>query len=455
MESIKVKVTRGNEYKAFHNSQMSFYVAWNELIDNSIDNGATKVEFTQETKSITIHDNGSGIMFDADAVDKVLGFYQSRNGNDPKKIGQYGIGLKEASMKLGKGILIMSKHEGSKAMQINVPWQKGVDYVNAVSLDEEIKKGCSIQIFQDDTDAFIQPPTKTSFMYYSRLIKTGKLSIIDINGNLYEPEIDPLFDGKPEIIKGIEIDSGKFDIKIGILKKEMKKQSGIYVYSVENQRYYHYRQQVINDVKITDGLYVEIGLYNVKDDWTADKNKEGILDVASIMDYLEGHILSKWRSKLYNDKRDDTIDLLEERLNEKYGFKYGKAKRPNRTGEKKKAEPKGTPRKVKIATIVDTNVDGDVMERNYGIKIKGIKITYSSFDPASKYLTISKENKKLTVRLNQANPFMSELIEKTTALKSLVLEHLISIAIRSNKIDLSEIPFYQGNYTDIIMNQDG
>lgn len=452
-----VKIKRGNEFKAFHNADMPYYTAWNELMDNSIDNGATEIRFDFDEESVTIIDNGTGIADNDQAVAEVLHFYESVSKDDITKIGNYGIGLKEATMRLGNGILIRTKAKGSSPIEIDVPWYKGVDEVQYITIDNDIKEGCSIQIYDDTT---VPKPNVNSFRFYDKLVKSGKLTIYDCDGKKYVPVIDPIFEGKTQELQNVSIAGRKCNVKIGILSKTVKSSGGFYVYSVEQLRYYHYGQAVIgNEVSARDRLYVEIGLINAKTDWIADKNKKGILDIDLIAGYLDApRYLGRWRQKLYNDKTNNVVMEIEDKLNESFGLdpveigEEVRKKIEDNNPEKQKGtiEKSNSGKKRKRATKVrEHNIKN--VQRKFKGELKGVKIVVANFSTPHSYLTISYEQKKMIIRINKNNTLMEMLLSKTTDAKKNMLNHLIHIGIQANSIKENELQFKSA--IDIIMCQ--
>ena len=216
MKTGTIKMNRGSEYDSFHyNTGLAYYMAWNELIDNSIDAGATEISFEEGNGSMTITDDGDGIADDEKSMERVIGMYDSPSKGIINKLGEYGIGLKEATMRLGKGIRIKSKAKGYQTIAIDIPWYKlDHDHIDYNTFDNGNQLGTSITIFWDD----IILPNAKSFTHYDKLIEEEKLAIYKPNGELYIPQAKPeIKDSKkwPNLsIKGI-----KFNLEIGLFFK--------------------------------------------------------------------------------------------------------------------------------------------------------------------------------------------------------------------------------------------
>lgn len=94
--------------------------ALEEFIDNSLDAEATEVTIEVGSGSVSVLDNGIGCGNMQAMV--TLG---DRQVNERKKIGRFGIGLKETSMRLGPMLEITSRHEGMR-YKTTPDWQRMV-----------------------------------------------------------------------------------------------------------------------------------------------------------------------------------------------------------------------------------------------------------------------------------------------------------------------------------------
>lgn len=451
METGSVKIERGNEYYSMHNNTALYYfAAYNELIDNAIDNNATEIRFDYTEKSVTIIDNGTGIKDTKQDMERVLRMYKSSNLDNLSKIGQYGVGLKDATMRLGKAITIISKAPGCSVIQIDVPWKDIFDYENDAKFkiisNDEIKQGTSITIWFDNEDTTTPPaPDKRSFKYYDKLVESGKLRIIN-NGVDYIPQSEPTFMIAPQIISNEIFNKKKFDITIGILdSKKSHALSGFYVYSTETLRYFNVHETRLDgDLEARDGLYVCIGLYGTKTDWPVDKNKRGILNIDIVSEYLKIYnIFQKWEQKLYNSKKSDTLESIQNTLSEVFGFNQsaiGEEKRNKNGNNKGTVEPVDSGKERLKATQVREHEWKKVI-RKYGGSINGLSIEECHFNTAYKYLSISKSNYDLVIRLNKENELINQLLLNKTINTKDVLTHLLFIAMQANLINPTEMRF--------------
>ncbi len=449
-EQGKIVIERGNEYYSLHNNiGLEYWMAYNELIDNSIDNNATEIRFEADENSVTIIDNGDGIKDTIEDMRRVLRMYRSSNNGTNNKIGQYGLGLKEATMRLGKGIIIRSRAKDCRPIQIDVPWST-INYDDGATftiLDEDIPVGTSITIFFCETERQPYLPNKYSFKYYDKMILAGKLNIIDAAGEKWIPSIQPEFEGEILQKNNITIQGKQFDLTIGIIKHELirKVRSGFYVYSNETLRYFNFGQTNLSEgVEARDGLYVGIGLHKTKTDWPVDKNKRGIMNIHEIATYLDmSNIISKWQQKIYNTVANDILEKLSREMAPVFGLNakaIGEEKRPNKGENEGTVDPVGSGRKRREAEEVLSH-DAKIVQRRSGGKLRCFEIREGRFIDTNKYLSINIESVNLVVIVNKNNRLIRQLLCKPDALKSEFLTHLVIIAIKANNIPSNQLRY--------------
>jgi hypothetical protein len=446
METGKLNIERGTEYYGWHNnSGMEYFMAYNELIDNSIDNNATEIRFECTENTITIIDNGNGIKDTIEDMQKVLRMYKSDNTENASMIGQYGLGLKEATMRIGKAIVIRSKSEGCRAIEIDVPWYKLKfgEQVDFRYLDNGHEKGTSITIFYADNEPAPPIPTRRSFRYYDRIIKAGKLKIIMVDGNEYIPLPDPVFK-ESEIKEHCFVGGKRYDLEIGILDKSLRNnhKSGFYIYSKDTGRYFNYAQTtVVDDISARDGLFVSIGLHNTKENWKIDKNKRAILNIADIFDFAFQNIIDRWQTKIYKHTTAEFLDEIAKEMADEFGLKakVGKEKRNPRENETGGVKPVGTERERIEAEKVNEDNYGKVSERGGNRKIPYLDIHIATDGlPEWQYLSVQKAN-SLKITLNQRNSFIQSLVKDPDKLAKQMIRTMVSIALNVHKINPNEL----------------
>ena len=452
MKTGRIKLHRGNEFLSFHNNTgLSYYVAWNELIDNSIDAGATEIRFECDNNSITIKDNGCGIKDTIEAMEGVIGMYNSTSKDDINKIGQYGIGLKEATMRLGEAIRIESRASGCNAIAIDIPWEK-VDYENidySIS-DNGHADGTSITIYGDD----VSMPSLKSFEHYDKLIEDEHIIIYKCDGELYRPQVKPLIK-ESKLWSNLSVKGIRFNLEIGLLHDDYLSNTGFNLYPKDKPRYFVRRAKHIgkNNIGIADGLFVNIELI---DGWKPDRNKRDIIDIESIINLIDQNpeYLPRWRQKIQNTTKSKRIQDIEDRLNNLGGFDSDIGQQQRKKGASKGTVKEiGTPRKIKEAESIKPHEYKSVVRRGSN-KIKGYKVDVTPFiNDHSKYGSILIENGRIVIRLNSNNQFIKDTLDKMSEYKYNVIFHLIHIWLTAHDIKKDELQMYNNQVVDLIMMQ--
>lgn len=428
---MEARIIQGPAYPSYHNSSLTVAASWNELIDNCIDNGATDIWIENNGTSSTIKDNGCGIKNTVEDVERFLMFHSGKNKDDESKIGCYGVGFKEATMRLGKITSVWSKAIGFDPITFDIPWYK-LNYnekiLTAKGEDIGIDHGTIITIFYDDDDIKRNKNLtagKLSFKLFDVIIKTNKLNIWS-DDILYKPSVDPLFDEKikPDIKTNIQYGGNKFDLKIGILNKNYNSLSGFYIYSSESLRCYSVGDRTLDNYNATDGLYISIGLHNTKRDWIVDKNKKIISNIDIVAKYFKEYgILDKWVAALYNGKKDETIEAVGNNLNKIFGSVEGLTGKELRTktGENPGTKhPKNTEAKRLEAEKIRETPEGYCKQRIPN-KIKGYKVIAVALDDKERFLTVNRNGNELTVVLNRSNKGVLQLLSNKNIMAVTIL----------------------------------
>ena len=102
----------GNLYSALRNSGYSNIAAIGDLVDNSLDAGASviKIDIANNLKQIFLSDNGTGMTLeDLNQALKLGGRKPHNNAND---LGKYGLGLITASISMGTKLKVITRKDG-------------------------------------------------------------------------------------------------------------------------------------------------------------------------------------------------------------------------------------------------------------------------------------------------------------------------------------------------------
>jgi len=192
------------------NSGHTLESSLSELIDNSIDAGATDVKIICPPKSqksepvIEIWDNGNGM--DQEEIEKIPEIGSERV-YEPDDIGFFGIGGTQAILSLSEKVIIRSKKKGSDSYTI-LEWdieKDGLDYIIHSEKTTDLEKsGTHIKCFSGSKYDKLYRQESTLYKtlgtkYFHLLTKEGhkknsfkKLFSLTINKTIIEP-IDPMY----------------------------------------------------------------------------------------------------------------------------------------------------------------------------------------------------------------------------------------------------------------------
>lgn len=316
--------------------KLSAHGAMLELVDNSIDAEATKINIEMDSEKIIIHDNGRG--FSKDQLINAFMNISAPPYEKDSKIGRHNTGMKTASIRLGNDLTILTKAD--KGFIVFLNWPK-ICYHN-----EEIKDpkefNTSFSGTQITIDSLYKPQQrdKTDLKYhlariYKRKIEAGL--IIILNGDRIKslPNIP--------LIKERFIKEGKYSIRYGLYDPVEIEKSDWHVNDVVGLHIY-YRDRLFDrrtEERTANGIISNTGNYYVEINTSSSEfeptlHKDGFRQLENILNYkniaiindnirLDEKGISNEENKKISErltemakkiakktKRDDTGNTLEE-----------------------------------------------------------------------------------------------------------------------------------------------
>ncbi len=238
-ERKKISLAPGTgSIAAWANAPFKWAVALGELIDNSFDAGATRVEIqfgpihskTDRPAYMEITDDGNGVK----NMDNIFKLGHSEPSAGAARLGRYGVGLKEAVLLIGDkcSTFVVSRRRGKNEEQTlhvdwNEVWRSGSwDIDGAITTPTmDTRPGTMIRIQpvvrpfpkKDDLDRLL---AELGYLYCPAL-KGGKQIVIRKHGERAKPSIAryerPPFDGE-EIDVAITVDGKSARVRAGIVK---------------------------------------------------------------------------------------------------------------------------------------------------------------------------------------------------------------------------------------------
>lgn len=281
----------GSMYRGRMAAGMGWLSSLSELLDNSLDAKATKVEFWISPKCFVIEDNGIG----SDSLNPFFGFgthhKQTRGRLDG--LGVYGVGGTHAMLWISdemKTSVTIETRTKTAAKRVRETWDdlaaafSAGEGVVAASNPPEVGKptGCRIELFGSLRD----PPGRVTLVShidnlsfrYSKAIEAG-LTIIVHTGTRAKPtvEIVPRW-GMPELVDEV---ADEFDVN----GKGVRLKVGIAPIGKDNPRcglHYRYSYRVIREGSADGcGGYAMnriLGFVDLGEGWRLDRHKDNITD---------------------------------------------------------------------------------------------------------------------------------------------------------------------------------
>lgn len=397
-------------YGSIREKRKKYFELWKalcEIIDNSIDAGADKVTISELNGDVIITDNGSGFENIPQAL--IIG-KSTKQG----KIGRFGVGLKDASIRYSSKTIIESN--GVKCV---ADW----DAILAKEIEPEAETFNVIDIGQTKItwkNFIYSKSIKTDMLskVYGELIKSNKLNL-SINGIDIKPAPLPQFDSSIEEKISYE---GKFAIiKGGVYTPKNQPENYLKGYNV------YYKSRLIESTKekgigdnTTSNFCFIIELIDGEDDnnWQLSTNKETFEDVDEFLAYVYHKYTKDMLQKAFD--KQQTIELKEWQKELQCivnGMQYRKVDDANETRKPKDTTTPGAKiptgegsshKKTNTADGRKDNREGEdqkVSIKNENVKVHSkIGIKFEQLDESELLnIVFNKSSNKCTVTFNDAN----------------------------------------------------
>ena len=288
---------------------LSWAQAIAELIDNSFDAGATRVDIRLHSnpRAIEIADDGEGV---AD-IERMLrlGDHVDQGGGRVK-LGMYGVGLKDAWLWVGKRIEIETVHRGRRGVldlstdQISDEWKAhDPTYSDAGKADP----GTRLTLFLSKDRRLPNPEAWDRIAtVFSPALSEGKQITIRKSGDARRKPLKSV--DLPEFVDGVDdefdVDGRHVSMHIGIVADVASKASG--------QFWLVYGHRVIAMTALGAGGYSTCGMagrITLGQGWKLTRNKD---DLGSHRDELAAAIFKRIEPLLKkNDQLSEDVELAE------------------------------------------------------------------------------------------------------------------------------------------------
>lgn len=400
--------------------QNTSFTAWKalaEIIDNSFDSGATRVEVERVgTDTLIVTDNGRGCS-DVSHMLRLGAHFRSVAGG--MSLGRYGIGLKESSVWLCSKMKILTDTG-------NLAWEAIADWDGMI---ESKQWDCAVRK--------ITPTNKGTAIYFENLHKDRlrqwgvcqrRVQELFTPGLLLGKQI--LWDGEPlppcetPILENrIDVDGeyeGKeYELIAGIIPKGSRIKNG---YQIN----YHHRVIASEITQYGFGEYsaarvfVQVSLFDAEEKWSLSRFKDGIDELETFLEHIKTHImpiLERAKEDAEHVELASMASEIERQLNE--GLLGVKEKRPNKPNAESPEQGDPTGRKRRRASIIDITEAGSVT--NKSLKIERFKL----FFDWNRHGEIGKcdGGKIINIHINPEHPLI-----KRTASNPLVI-HQVAVSL--------------------------
>jgi len=374
-----------------------------ELIDNSFDAQADRVEIILKNKTVTVRDNGKGMQDISQAVR--LGGHNPAHGAG---LGMYGVGLKDAWLASGPRIDITTVHHKKRsALSLDISsFSKTWEGPDAVVTDTEDPSGTEITLHlragrnKPDLYAF----EKLAWTFSPAILQGRQIVKIDAGGS--KPMIASVMPAFTESVSDtFEVEGKPVSICIGLLKLGERMFDGPFAFA--------YRHRIIESNALgSKGLScLNVGgKVTLGQGWKFHKNKDGIEDCK---DQLEDAIFSRIEPLLQKADKlamDVESSVIRSQLESLINDAMGETIRENRNGVRESqgtVKPANTGRKRRKAVLVDLTKPGSVDIGRQSSR-SGFKIDWCNMEEE----TIGRyDSRTSTVNLNISHPFV--LLVKT------------------------------------------
>lgn len=385
---------------ALRNQALPWWMCLSELIDNSFDHGADRVEIREVSKprSIIIDDNGKGI----ECLVSALSIGDSKPTGE-QRMGRYGIGLKDAWLSTGEKIdIITTRGDKTKQLVLDVSdFDDNWIGPDPIELPFNGRKGTCIQLHMRKSR---QKPQEDVYEKLSWVFSPGLLQgkqIVRVSSSGRKPLKSR---GIPELSEAVqdsfEINGKPVSINIGIIKPGTKMYGGPFCFA--------HLHRIIECTSLgSKGMSCQniTGMVVLGDGWQLSKNKNAITDCEEELEeeiYKRIHHLLVKADKL---SQDIESSQLREELEMLLNAAVGERKRESRESRRESSgtvEPQNTGRTRTRAKEVHDQLPGSVITET-GKRARGLRLDWEQIQDESIGSYDARTN---TVRLNVLHSYV-------------------------------------------------
>jgi hypothetical protein len=402
---------------SIRNTNITYVEAIGELVDNSLDSGATRVEIQLPNYGgcLVVADNGNG----CDNIESMLKLGKHHKTNTTR-LGRYGVGLKNASIGIGK-LLTIETVKGGIKRRVEVDWNGMNSWNDIEGTEDETNGPAGTTIVIGQTVKSIRSEgdiTKKLGFTFFPAIRDGKS--IAISGKAIKPW------SIPEMSDAIESEDFNYEFNVGY-----KVTAGLVNRNDEGPFILSFRHRVLGAIsepcKAFNVNSRFMALVELTGEWPMLKHKDGLTYGPE----------SQW---LYDSLHDDCQDLMAQLHKEGESVEVeqmsqildlaispirGKAKRPNRNNSEVESERAFTDRIVREAEMVANA--GDVSRRDGRSNRRGFSTAYDNLPP-NEIGRVDRNHSRVVIKLNENHPLIKLCRDNENRIGTLIIATMIFTA---------------------------
>jgi hypothetical protein len=430
---MKLQIDLAGSLRSKRNRSFPLQNALLELIDNSVDEGATTINIIENEGDLIIEDNGLGFK----DIESALVIGKSSKNN---KIGRFGVGLKDSCLRYSDATVIESN--GSR---VEVPWAQIIDGshdgdIETFEIEVRSITRIILQNFRDRYKSSIE--TREICRTYHPMLENEQISIT-ITGQKLQPLQTPelteyikeeiIFDGKKCIIYG------------GIYKTNDPARIDWKGYNP------YYNGRLIGNGKITNrgtgqeycnNFFFQLFLLDDLEPWGLATNKDEVTGLDELLDYIYHAHTRPILERGAEQASDIELKGIENQINMMLGNQGNITRGPKvNKPEQKKDHKKGSPKK-------NTNTATQVGSYNNGASGKrgSVKFLFKSLGGDSLGEYEYRDKSGLFVTANSDNSFIAQ---NRTNLPAIQIFVMMSYAM--HRKSQSSFEMFPDNFTTSIL----
>lgn len=402
---MKFQVSIRGLIQEARSKNFQFALGLMELIDNSVDEGATEVHVRADGDDLVVEDNGRGFGNIADAINYAM------SPKPPGRIGRFGVGMKHMFMKFAH---VFRAESCGKKLEVPVT---------------DILDGTCDEEFSDPVSVELSPITRLTLegcfeLYggrideqpicraYEQLISDGSVRIY-VNGKQLEPLPLPEF-------------TSRIDESFEWRGRKVRLFGGVYHPSDEHARQWfgynpYYNGRLIGRGRIANYGVGDEGCTNFAfllhlDDgderWQLATNKDAVDDIEDLLAYCYDHFTrplliegaKQYRDIALQEQEDEITDLL----NRKH---RGPQKRKNKHLTEGTIDPTGCGKRKKRTFTSDGSdgeydSGGDAQSRNRKFQFRYVSLGFDVQTDDTPMGRVRTVGRRVFIEANKDHPFM-------------------------------------------------